>query len=317
MPLLTVKDLKLYYRIRRGPLKAVDGVSFSLSQGETLAIVGESGAGKSTVALAIMRILPKNVHTLSGAILFDGRDLLKLSERELREVRWSQISMVFQGAMEALNPVMKVGDQVAEPLIVHKGYARDEAEEEVREVLRLVGLPEQTAERYPHELSGGMKQRAVIAMALILRPRLVILDEPTSALDVITQANLMNLLKKLKWSLKLSYIFITHDLPLASELADRIAVMYAGKIVEVGTAEQVLLSPKHPYAEKLISSVPLLRRERLPDYIPGEPPDLVAPPSGCRFHPRCPHATEECRAREPRLVEVEEGHKVACLLYGV
>ena len=315
--LLKVRDLKLYYRTRRGIVRAVDDVSFDLRRGETLAIVGESGCGKSSTATAIMRILPRNIETYEGSIILDGVDVMKLDDGRFREeIAWRRISMVFQGAMNALNPVMKVGFQVAEPLIVHGKLSRSEALSKARELLGLVGLPSFVADRYPHELSGGMKQRVVIAMALALNPEIVILDEPTSALDVITQANIMNLLKKLKRDESLSYIFITHDLALASELADMIVVMYGGKIVEYGTAEQVYLDPKHPYSQKLLASIPTLRTDKKLEFIPGAPPDLVSPPPGCRFHPRCPYAMPICREKEPILYEVEKNRYVACWLYG-
>ncbi len=316
MELLKVASLSLSYKTRKGPLKAVNDVSFSIRKGETLALVGESGSGKTSTAIAILRIVPKNVHEFKGVIELEGINLMELSEDELRrDIRWKKISMVFQGAMEALNPLIKVGDQIAEPLIIHQGYHKEEAMERVKELLKMVGLPEYVAERYPHELSGGMKQRAVISMALALRPIVVILDEPTSALDVITQANLMNLLKELKWKLGISYIFITHDLPLASELADRVAVMYAGRIVEIGTAEQIYLDPKHPYTKKLISSVPALRTERAPMFIPGEPPNLINPPPGCPFNPRCDVKVEICEKEAPYLKEIGPEHMVACWLY--
>ncbi len=313
--LLEVKNLRLYYRTRRGVVKAVDNVSFFVNEGETLAFVGESGCGKSSTAYAIIRLLPRNVHTYSGQVIFEGRDLMKLDDEEFRrEIRWKKISMVFQAAMNSLNPVIRVGYQLAEPLILHAGMEKEKAIEEVKKALKMVGLPEYVVYKYPHELSGGMKQRAVIAMALILRPRLVILDEPTSALDVITQANIMNLLKRLKKEFGLSYIFITHDIALASELADYIAVMYAGKIVEFGPAEKVLVEPAHPYARKLMASIPTLRSDKKLEFIPGTPPDLVNPPPGCRFWPRCPFATDICKKEEPPIVEVDKV-KVACWLY--
>jgi len=316
MSLLEVKNLFLYYATRRGPVKAVDNVSFSLEKGETLALVGESGCGKTSIGISLLRVLPRNVYKYDGSVLFNGTDLMKLNDEQFRrEVRWKKIAMVFQGAMNALNPVLKIGFQVAEPLILHEGVEREEAMRRAVDALKSVGLPEITAERYPHELSGGMKQRVVIAMALIMEPELVILDEPTSALDLMTQANIMNLLKKLKWNKNLTYIFVTHDLPLASELADKIAVMYAGKLVELGTAEQILLDPKHPYTEKLIASVPTLRFEKKLEWIPGEVPSLIDPPLGCRFHPRCEHAMEICSKEEPPFKEIEPKRYVACWLY--
>ncbi|MCS7112979.1 MAG: ABC transporter ATP-binding protein [Candidatus Bathyarchaeota archaeon] len=315
--LLKIRNLKLYYRTRRGIVRAVDNVNFDLHRGETLAIVGESGCGKSSTAIAIVRILPRNIDTYEGEIILDGVDIMKMDDERFREeVAWRRISMVFQGAMNALNPVIKIGFQVAEPLIVHGKLSRGEAFDKARELLSLVGLPSFLAERYPHELSGGMKQRVIIAMALALNPEVVILDEPTSALDVITQANIMNLLKRLKREEGLSYIFITHDLALASELADTIIVMYGGKIVEYGTAEQVYLDPKHPYSQKLLASIPTLRTDKKLEFIPCAPPFLVAPPPGCRFHPRCLYAMPVCREKEPIIREIEKDRYVACWLYG-
>jgi len=317
MALLEVQNLKLYYKTVRGLIRAVDGVNFSVERGETLGLVGESGCGKSSVAISIMRLLPRNVEVYEGRITFDGIDLMKLSEEDFRrKVRWKRISMVFQGAMNSLNPVLKVGFQVAEPLIVHQNVDKEKAMKKARELFKLVGLPPDFVERYPHELSGGMRQRVVIAMALALNPEMVILDEPTSALDVSIQAQIMNLLKELKKELGLSMIFITHDIALASDICDKIGVMYAGQIVELSSIERVLLSPKHPYTQRLIASVPSLREDRVPEFIPGAPPDLVDPPPGCRFHPRCPQSNRaKCVKDEPPMIEVEGGHFVRCWLY--
>jgi len=316
MKVLEVRNLLLYYRTRRGPVRAVDNINFGVDKGKTLALVGESGCGKTSIGISILRVLPRNVHTYKGSILLNGMDIMKLdNERFRKEIRWKKISMVFQGAMNALNPVLTVGDQMIEVLVLH-GMEKREALELAAASLRDVGLPEAILKRYPHELSGGMKQRVVIATALIMKPELVILDEPTSALDLMTQANIMNLLKRLKAEHKLTYIFITHDLPLASELADYVAVMYAGKIVEIGTAEQIFLSPKHPYTTLLMDSVPTLRydKEKL-KYIPGVVPSLIEPPPGCRFHPRCPFRKDVCSKEEPAMKEIEENHFVACHLY--
>jgi len=317
MALLEVRGLKLYYKTVRGPIKAVDDVDFSVEKGETLGLVGESGCGKSSVAISIIRLLPRNVEVYEGRIFFDGIDLMQLSEEDFRrKIRWKRISMVFQGAMNSLNPVLKVGFQVAEPLVVHQNMDKEEAVRRAKELFKLVGLPPDFVERYPHELSGGMKQRVVIAMALALNPEMVILDEPTSALDVSIQAQIMNLLKSLKRELGLSMIFITHDIALASDICDKIGVMYAGQIVELSSIENVLLSPKHPYTQKLIASVPLLRGDRVPEFIPGAPPDLVDPPPGCRFHPRCPHSDGmRCVKDVPPMVGVEGDHFVRCWLY--
>jgi len=295
VPALEVQNLRYHYRTRRGPVRAVDDISFSVEPGKTIAIVGESGCGKTSTANAILRLLPRNVEEYEGKVLLDGQDVMQYSNEEFRQkVRWRGISMVFQGAMNSLSPTTRCGLQIAEPLIVHYDLEREEALAAAREGLKGVGLSEDVAKRFPHELSGGMKQRVVIAMALVLKPKVVILDEPTSALDVMTQANIINLLKNLQRDVRLAYIFITHDLGLASELADDVAIMYAGKIIEIGTAARIYPSPQHPYTQKLIHSVPLLRGESAPDFIPGAPPDLTSVPLGCRFHPRCPVSFKIC-----------------------
>lgn len=311
---LRVSDLKLYYRTTKGVVKAVDNISFDLKRGRTLAVVGESGCGKSSLSKAIIRLLPRNVHTYEGKVMLNGMDLMSLSEEDFRrEVRWKKVSMVFQGALNALNPVLKVGHQVAEPLIIHYKMNEKEALGKAREILVKLGLDETFADRYPFELSGGMKQRVVIAMALITNPDLIILDEPTSALDVITQANIMNMLKELKRNREQTFMFITHDISVASELADEVATMYAGQIVEVAPADTFYTESLHPYTQKLMRSVPTLRGEKTLESIPGAPPNLIDPPSGCRFHPRCDKAMEICRKEEPPMFERE--HSVKCWLY--
>lgn len=317
MSILQVEDLKLHYQTLRGTVRAVEDVRFTIEKGETLGLVGESGCGKTSTVIAVTRVLPKNIEALEGKVLLMGEDISKLPDEKFRkEVRWKKISMVFQGAMNSLNPVIKVGDQVAEPILLHEQSTKSEARERVLDLLEIIGLPKEFYSRYPHELSGGMKQRIIIAMALILNPSLVILDEPTSALDVSIQAQIMNLLKSLKRKLGISMIFITHDIALASDLSDKFAVMYAGNIVEVGTAEQVLTKALHPYTQLLLASTPRLRRDVVPSYIPGSPPDLVAPPTGCRFHPRCPKAFDRCSSEVPTDFEPEPGHTVRCWLYG-
>jgi peptide/nickel transport system ATP-binding protein len=271
-----------------------------LEHGQSIALVGESGSGKTSTASAILRMLPRNVAKYEGVVEVDGKNLMDLENEEFRtQVRWRMISMVFQGAMNALSPMIRVGYQVAEPLMIHLDASKDEAMAKAEAAMESVGLPRYTVKRYPHELSGGMKQRVVIAMALVMRPSIVILDEPTSALDVMTQANIMNLLKQLKEDEGLSYIFITHDLGLSSELADWVGIMYAGQLVEFGPAETVFPKPTHPYTQKLLSSVPRLHSDIRPDSIPGTPPDLTAPPKGCRFHPRCPFVFDRCKTEEP------------------
>ena len=315
--LLEVVDLKTYFYTTKGIVKAVDGVSFSLNKGEVLGLAGESGCGKSTTAYSLIRLVPPPGRIVSGKILFEGKDLLKLSEDDFRkEIRWKKISMVFQGAMNALNPVYTVGDQIAEVLMLHKGLTKKEALEEVKKLLAMVGIDPRRARSYPHELSGGMKQRVMIAMALALNPPLVIADEPTTALDVVVQAQIMNLLKKLQREYNMSIILITHDLSLIAEIADKVAIMYAGKIVEFGTSEQVYGNPQHPYTQALLRSIPRLRGEITKlEWIPGTPPDLISPPPGCRFAPRCNRVMDICNKEEPPVIEVEPGHYVSCWLH--
>jgi len=311
--LLKVQDLFLYFRASRGIVQAVDGVSFSLPRGRSLTILGESGCGKTSLARAILRLLPQNVHTYKGQILLNGIDLMKLSEEKFRrEIRWVKISMVPQAAMNSLNPVLKVGYQVAEPLLLNHVDKR-EALERAKEVFRIVGVPLDFLNRYAFELSGGMRQRAVIAMALITNPDLIILDEPTSALDVLTQANIMNSLKRIKQELELSFILITHDIATSSELADEVVCMYAGQIVEHSEAKRFYRNPLHPYAQKLMASVPTLRVEKKPEFIPGQPPSLIDPPKGCRFAPRCHLRFEKCDEEPP--VFTRRGELVKCWLY--
>ncbi len=315
---LEVEHLKTYYYTYKGIVRGVDDVSFKLEEGESLGIAGESGCGKSTLAFSLLKLVPPPGRIVGGKIVIDGQDIVKMSESEVRsKVRWKKISMVFQGAMNALNPVYTVGYQLAEPLIYHKGYSKKEAIEEAKKYLEMVGLAPEIVNRYPHELSGGMKQRVVIAMALILKPKIVIADEPTTALDVVVQAQILNLLKKLQKELKISIILITHDLSIIAELADKVAVMYAGKIVEFGPLDKVFLEPKHPYTQALLRSIPRLRgsKEKL-EWIPGTPPDLRNPPPGCRFHPRCKFAMDICRKELPPEVYLEPDHRVLCWLYG-
>ena len=314
-PLLLTQDLRLYFRTARGAVQAVDQVSFTMDRRQALAVLGESGCGKSSLARAILRLLPRNVDTYSGQLFLNGRDLMAMSEESFRrEVRWSGISLVAQAAMNSLNPVTRVGEQVTEPLEINQHLSRGEARDRARELLRLVGVPEDFLSRYPFELSGGMRQRIVIAMALVADPYLVILDEPTSALDVLTQANIMNVLKHIKEEKGTSYLLITHDIAASSELADRVAVMYAGQLVEVSDAASFFCQPLHPYSRKLMASVPRLRGGEKPEFIPGQPPSLINPPVGCRFATRCPFRFDRCQ-EDPPLVEVEPERWVKCWLY--
>ena len=316
-PVLEVKGLHVYYHTLRGVVRAVEDVSFSLRPGEVLGVAGESGCGKSTLAWALLRLVPPPGRIEKGEIIVDGEDIVSMSESEVRRrIRWQKISMVFQGAMNALNPVYRVWEQIAEPLIVHRGMTKEQAYNRVVELLGMVGLDEGIAWRYPHELSGGQKQRVVIAMALALDPLILIADEPTTALDTIVQAQILNLLKKLKNELGTAIILISHDLSVIAELADKVAIMYAGQIVEYGPSDSVYRNPQHPYTQALLRAIPRLRgpKDKLV-YIPGSPPDLRRPPPGCRFQPRCSKAIDICAKEPPPYFEVAPHHVAACWLH--
>ncbi|MCG6657948.1 ABC transporter ATP-binding protein [Halomonas campisalis] len=314
-PLLRVDDLQLHYQTRQGVVHAVDGIDFELKRNEALVVLGESGCGKSSLAKALMRVLPRNVHHQGGRVHLGDTELTALSdERFRREVQWSRMALVMQASMNALNPVVKVGEQVAEPLRVLRRWPRRQALARAAEVFALVGISTDFMTRYPFELSGGMRQRAVLAMALVAEPELVILDEPTSALDVLTQASIMNALKRVKRELGTSFILITHDVATSSELADRVALMYAGQLVEVSDAERFFSDPAHPYSQMLMASVPKLRQRSRPQAIPGQPPSLFEPPAGCRFAARCPHRFAAC-SRDPRAIRLAERHRVRCWLH--
>jgi len=314
--ILNIENLKAYFFTTRGAVKAVDDVSFTIGRKQSLGLAGESACGKSTLAFTILKMLQNPGRLVGGKMVVTGMDITDFSESKMRkEVRWKKISMVFQGAMNALNPVYTVGYQMAEPLMYHKGVKKEDAMEKSTDYLELVGLSPDILTRYPHELSGGMKQRVVIAMALLLSPDLVICDEPTTALDVVVQAQIMNLLKRLKKELEISTIFITHDLSILAEVVDRLAIMYAGKFVEIGDSIKMYRNPVHPYTQKLLGAIPKLHEdlEKL-EYIPGTPPNLIHPPSGCRFHPRCPYAMDICKKEEPKMKEVDADHFAACHL---
>jgi peptide/nickel transport system ATP-binding protein len=313
---LTVNNLKLYYFTRKGVVKALDDVSFSLKEGETLGLVGESGCGKTTLGTGLLRMPNPPGKIVDGEIIIDKENIIPLKENELRKrIRWNKISMIFQGAMNSLTPVYSIKKQMLETLLNHREMEEEQALEIIKKYINYVGLSEDVLKRYPHELSGGMKQRVVIATALFLEPKIVIADEPTTALDVVVQAQIINLLKKLKHDLNLSFIFITHDLATEAEVADRIMVMYAGKIAEIGTNNQIYgkQGPSHPYTKGLLGATPKLR-EKVEElaFIPGTPPDLLNPPTGCRFHERCPVAFDKCILNEPPLKEIEPEHFVAC-----
>lgn len=313
--LLQVKNLKLYFKATRGVVQAVDDVGLTLYPNEAMVIIGESGCGKSSMAKALLRLLPRNVDAYSGEVHLNGVDIMTLGEEQFRrDIRWRQISMVPQAAMNSLNPVLRVGDQVAEPMVVHMGVSKDVALERARTMFLRVGVPEYFVTRYAFELSGGMRQRVAIAMSLVATPDLVILDEPTSALDVLTQANIMNLLKQVKKEISTSFILITHDIATSSELADRVAVMYAGQIVEIGQNNQFFKEPLHPYSKALMASVPRLRSTVDLDFISGQPPSLINPPSGCRFAARCKFAMDACRV-DPPMLKMPGNRLVKCWLY--
>ncbi|HOM67434.1 MAG TPA: ABC transporter ATP-binding protein [Brevefilum fermentans] len=311
---LSVRDLRLFFRTTKGVVRAVDGVDFDLGRNRAVVIVGESGCGKTSMARAILRLLPKNVDTYSGKILLNGLDTMALKEEEYRlKMRWVKMSMVPQAAMNSLNPVLKVGDQVAEPAMIHNDMSKSVAMEQAKTMFQHVGVPLDFLSRYAFELSGGMRQRVAIAMSLVSLPELIILDEPTSALDVLTQANIFNVLKRIKKELGMSFILITHDIATSSELADDVAVMYAGQIVETGDAHRFFAAPLHPYSIKLMNSVPRLRARQEPDFITGQPPSLLNPPTSCRFYERCPSRFEPC-VEDPPTVNIE-GRTVKCWLH--
>jgi len=319
MGLLQIKDLRTYFFTSRGKVRAVDGVDLSLYEREVLAVVVETGCGKSTLGLSIIRLVPYPGRIVGGEIFFKGKDLLKMDESELREIRGKEIAMIFQNPSKALNPVYKVGYQIAEMPRYHLGVPMKRAWGLAVDLLRKVKIPdpEVKASSYPHSLSGGMKQRSLIAMMISLKPSLLIADEPTTALDVTVQAQIMDLLKEIREEVGMAVMLITHNIGLVAEESDRVAVMYAGKIVEVGATPDVLEDPLHPYTRGLLSSLPSRRsrKERLPS-IPGSVPDLINLPSGCRFHPRCPYKLDICDKEEPKLSEVKRGHLVSCFAVG-
>jgi peptide/nickel transport system ATP-binding protein len=311
---LKVENLTMHYTTRAGDVSAVDDVSFELKKGHALGLVGESGCGKTSVATTLLKLLPDNGVIKGGHIWLDGMDLVPLKEDQMRKVRWNRISMVFQAAMNALNPVYKVGDQIIEAMENHdRVTSNQQARQDIEELFELVGLEPKMLDRYPHEYSGGMRQRAVIAMALSCKPELIIADEPTTALDVIVQDNLLREMTALQKKLGMSMIYISHDIAVIAEVSDRIGVMYAGRLVEIGSAEEIFKRPQHPYTYGLMSAFPsIIGPKRELAVLPGEPPDLLHPPSGCRFHPRCPYATEICTREQPPMLEVSEDHFVAC-----
>lgn len=314
--LLEVRSLNTIYRTSEGPVRAVDGVDLTVERGEVLGVVGESGSGKTTLAMSLMRLVKPPGRILGGSVRLDGEDLFQLRRAQMPARRGRDLAFIPQNAMRALNPVIPVDRQVAEAITIHQGVSRKVALRAAREKLEEVGIPPERHGSYPHELSGGMRQRCVIAMAVVNEPKLVIADEPVSGLDVVVQARILRLIADLTKQRDLSMIFVSHDLPTVTRVCDRIAVMYAGRIVEVGEARAVFENPLHPYTRCLVEAVPRLhgpRREL--GSIPGDPPDLHRPPPGCSFHPRCPAAFADCPRIDPPLKEVKPGRHAACLLH--
>ncbi len=316
MPLLDVRNLTTDFITAEGAaLRAVEDLSFTLERGEALGLVGESGCGKTTAMLSLLRLLPHSGRIAGGQVLFDNDDLLALSAAEFRQRRWRDLAMIFQGAMNALNPVRTIGDQVREAIVTHLVWPRVKVEARVGELLELVGIPAWRADQYPHQYSGGMRQRAMIAMALACNPQLIVADEPTTALDVMIQAQIMELLDRLRRDLNLEMIIVTHDLGVVAEACQNVLVMYGGRVAEYGTVEQVFGNPRHPYTQRLLKAFPDLDNPRAElASIPGTPPRLSALPTGCRFHPRCPLAVERCVIETPLPRRVGDGQLAACHL---
>ncbi len=315
MSLLTVEDLKTYYFTEKGSVKAVDGVSFSVEKGESLGIAGESGCGKSTVAYSIIRLI-KGGRIVQGNIILNGTPLLNMPLRDFRRIRWEKISLVSQAAMGGLNPVYCIGNQIVEAITAHRKTGKKEAWNRAEELLKQVGVDPSRAKNYPHELSGGMRQRSMIAMALALDPELLIADEPTTALDMVTQAQVLKVMRQLQRELSVSIIFISHDLSILGQACDRIAIMYAGKIVEMGDVQALFRRPQHPYTKALLNAFPDIKSvKRSLAGLPGKPPDLIDPPIGCRFYSWCSQRRDICEANEPAMIEIAPKHYVACHLF--
>ena len=323
MALLEVKDLTLNFKVNEGWVHAVENVTFSLEEGETLGLVGESGCGKTTLGYGVTQLLPDNAFVKGGQVFFKGQEILNPSvkkdgrldayRQEIRDLRWDEISMIFQGAMNAFNPVHKVGTQIIEAIRIHKKMTKDEAMERVIELYKLVGIPEDRINHYPHEYSGGMRQRAMIAMALVHNPSLIIADEPTTALDVIMQRRILSEIKNIQKEFHMAMIIITHDVSVVANVADKICVMYAGRIMEYGKIRDVFKNSSNPYTKALFAGFPNLKGERVRlTSIPGNPPSLVSPPEGCRFHPRCKYAKDICQKEKPPFTELATGQRSLC-----
>mgnify|MGYP005841579107 CR=1 FL=1 len=315
-PLMEAQGLKAYYRSLRGAVRAVDGVDLAVQPGEVFGIAGESGCGKSTLARAMLRLLKPPSYIAGGSVRFDGTDLLALREEAIRRLRGSAFAYIPQSSMNALNPVMRVRDQIVDTIAAHSNTPAEQARLRAEELLATVGLPQRVARMYPHELSGGMKQRTVIAIAIALGPRLIVADEPTTALDVVTQRGIVQALADIKDRLGTAIVLISHDLAVHAEIVDRLLVMYAGKVAEIGSVYDLFEDPLHPYSQVLAAAIPSIEERREIKGLAGQPPNLLTPPPGCRFQPRCPKALPICAANEPVLREVAPGRQVACLLYG-
>lgn len=311
-PLLSIRGLQVDYITAHGGVRAIDGLDLDVAPGEILGIAGESGSGKSTLAQALLRVLLPPAVISGGSARFKGRDILALDEEELRALRWRHIAMVFQSAMDSLNPVITINEQMSDVLAAHGAASGREARSRVRELLEMVGIEGHRASGYAHELSGGMRQRVCIAMALALEPDLLILDEPTTALDVIVERDLLEQIQRLQRRLGFAVVFITHDLSRMLQFSDRVAIFYAARLVEVGPAEELRSNGRHPYTRGLLRAFPSLRGDTTPVSIPGAPPSLREPPPGCRFHPRCPRATDVCRRQAPAPTHFGPGHEAAC-----
>lgn len=313
---LRVEDLRVYYRTHEGPVKAVDGINFSLNEGERFGLVGESGSGKTTAAFSILKLTKPPAHIEGGRIFLDKVNLLELSKDEMNKVRFAQISLIPQGAMNSLNPVMRIKEQIFDVIKAHdKNFPKTALEDRVQQLLRMVGLRKEIAQMYPHQLSGGMKQRVCIAMAISLGPKIILADEPTSALDVVTQRQVMETLARVQAELGASVLLVGHDMGLMAQFVDTIGVMYAGKMVEIGPVKDLFREPLHPYTRLLISSLPSLELKGAFKGIPGIAPSLRRLPSGCHFHPRCPNVLGNCPIESPTLVEVSSQRWVSCHLY--